>query len=164
MIVATLMAALAAGPVKAEELPAAQGDVLLTISGKIANTNSGKNATFDRQMLEGLGLVDVTTTTPWHGADRMRFTGVPLSVLLHYVGAEGTTVTALALDDYQSEFPVSDTEEIDVLLAMKLNGEDMTVRTRGPLFIIYPYDSSSTLNTKTYYARSAWQVARLIIR
>ena len=155
---------LASGPVWAEKLPLPSGDVLLTISGDIENTNTDGAAQFDRRMLERLGLVDVTTVTPWHGLEEMRFSGVPLSVLLDYVGAHGITITAVALDDYRVDIPMPDSVETGVILALKLNGQDMTVKNRGPLFVIYPYDTSDVLDTKIYYARSAWQVARLIIK
>jgi len=39
----------------------------------------------------------------------------------------------------------------------------MQVRDKGPLFIIYPYDSMQELQSQTYYTRSAWQVAKLIV-
>jgi hypothetical protein len=51
-----------------------------------------------------------------------------------------------------------------VILAIKRNGEYMSVRDKGPLFVIYPYDSSPDLKSQTYYARSAWQVAKIDVR
>lgn len=37
----------------------------------------------------------------------------------------------------------------------------MAIRDKGPLFIVYPYDSDSQLQNQLYYTRSAWQVAKL---
>ncbi|HBQ6508802.1 TPA: oxidoreductase, partial [Klebsiella variicola subsp. variicola] len=45
----------------------------------------------------------------------------------------------------------------------KMNGEYMRVRDKGPLFIVYPYDSSTELQNQIYYSRSAWQVSKIII-
>ncbi|MDH3537347.1 MAG: hypothetical protein OER87_16515, partial [Gammaproteobacteria bacterium] len=39
----------------ADSLQAPTGKVILTVSGKIANTNAGDRAEFDREMLEALG-------------------------------------------------------------------------------------------------------------
>ena len=50
-----------------------------------------------------------------------------------------------------------------VILALKRDGVYMPVRDKGPLFIVYPYDSDSDLQHRRYYSRSAWQVARLIV-
>ena len=36
--------------------------------------------------------------------------------------------------------------------------------TKGPLFIVYPFDRKPELATPTYYDRSAWQLQRLEIK
>jgi hypothetical protein len=51
-----------------------------------------------------------------------------------------------------------------VLLALKRNGEYMPVRDKGPLFIVYPFDSRPELKHQRFYSRSAWQLARLDVR
>ncbi|QCM12298.1 oxidoreductase [Agrobacterium tumefaciens] len=139
-----------------------QGKPILTISGNITNTNAEGSAQFDRDMVEALGMVTVETTTPWHDG-RVRFDGVSLAKLMDIVGAKGTTVTAVALNDYVSTIPVEDFKKFNVILAIKLDGNYMTVREKGPLFVIYPYDSDPELQKQTYYSRSAWQVAKLIV-
>jgi hypothetical protein len=40
----------------------------------------------------------------------------------------------------------------------------MTVRDKGPLFIIYPYDSNPDLKAQKYYSRSVWQIARIEVK
>lgn len=72
-------------------------------------------------------------------------------------------MTAVALNDYTTELPIADFERYGVLLAMKRDGNDMSVRDMGPLFIVYPYDSKPELNAQQFYARSAWQVAKLVV-
>ncbi len=139
-----------------------QGKAILIISGNIANTNADGAAQFDRDMLEALGMETVETTTPWHDG-RVRFEGVPLAKLMDVVGAKGSSITAVALNDYTSTIPMEDFRKFNVILAVKLDGKYMTVREKGPLFVIYPYDSDPELQKQTYYSRSAWQVARLIV-
>jgi hypothetical protein len=136
---------------------------ILTISGKIAVTNKEDTAQFDRAMLESLGLVTVETTTPWHEG-KVKFEGVSMDKLMKLVGATGERVMVVALNDYTTEIPMEDFGKFNVILAIKRNGEYMPVRDKGPLFVIYPYDSSPDLKTQTYYARSAWQVAKIIVR
>lgn len=147
----------------AQDLPTPQGEVILTIDGAIAHTNVDGTAQFDRKMLEGLGVVDVTTGTPWFDG-KMTFSGAPLAAVLERVGAQGDMIKAVALNDYETDIPVSDAKDTGVILAMKVNGRDMTVRDKGPIFVIYPFDREDRLETQTYYSRSAWQVTRLSIR
>ena len=149
-------------PGAAGDLPAPTEKALLTISGKIANTNRAGAAVLDRPMLESLGLATIDTKTPWY-AGPVHFEGVRMETLMRHVGATGETVTAVALNDYSSEIPLSDFDRFGVLLALKRGGSYMPVSDKGPLFIVYPYDSSPELQSQKYYSRSAWQVARMIV-
>lgn len=143
-------------------LPTANGKLILTISGAIATTNRSNEAVFDRALLETLGSERIKTTTPWSsGADE--FEGVGLETLMRVVGATGLTVTAYALNDFTTKLPVSDFSRFHPILALKRNGEYMPVRDKGPLFIVYPYDSDPELRQQLYYNRSAWQIARLVV-
>ena len=63
-----------------------------------------------------------------------------------------------ALNDYVTEIPVADFRDNPVILATAIDGKSLSVREKGPIFIIYPFDEQPSLNNETYYGRSAWQV------
>ncbi len=84
--------------------------------------------------------------------------------LMAEVGATGSSLVAYALNDYSTEIPMEDFTRYPVMLALKRNGEYMPVRDKGPLFIVYPYDSSPELKHQKYYSRSAWQVAKMVVK
>ena len=111
-------------------------------------------------MLEALGMDSFETTTPWYNG-AVRFEGVRMHRLLQTVGASGDSVTAVALNDYTTDIPLADFKRYGVLLAMKRDRNDMPVRDKGPLFIVYPYNSKPELQSQKFYSRSAWQVASL---
>jgi hypothetical protein len=69
-----------------------------------------------------------------------------------------------AINDYVTEIPRSDFETWPVILAIRHNGEAMPVRDKGPIFVIYPFDSDNTLNSEVYYGRSAWQVKSIEVK
>ncbi|MGU3413951.1 molybdopterin-dependent oxidoreductase [Enterobacteriaceae bacterium C23F] len=146
----------------AGEIPKPAGKVLLTMSGNIENTNEGDKAVFDLESLEKLGLVSFQTTSPWYDG-RTTFTGISLQKLMDYVGAKGSVVKVTALNDYTTDIPLNDFKKYNVILALKINGEYMRVRDKGPLFVVYPYDSLPELNNQIYYSRSAWQVSKMKI-
>lgn len=146
----------------AEPLSKPRAKPVLVISGAIQNTNNGNVAEFDREMLEAVGMQKIQTTSPWYDK-RTNFEGVSLDKLMTLVGAQGTKITAIALNDYTTGLPISDFKEFNVILALKRDGHYMPVRDKGPLFIIYPYDSDPQLQSQTYYTRSAWQVAKIIV-
>jgi hypothetical protein len=135
------------------------GKPILTVTGKIA----GDTVAFDREQLESLGLVTVETKTPWYD-HVVKFEGVPLDKLMEKVGAKGEKVVAVALNDYSSEIPIEDFAKYKTILALKRDGQYMPVRDKGPLFVIYPYDSQPELKSHKFYSRSVWQVTRLEVK
>jgi hypothetical protein len=147
----------------AQSLKAPAEKPILTISGKVATTNKEGEAQFDRPMLEALGMVTVETTTPWY-TGKVKFEGVPLDKLMKQVGASGERAVVVALNDYSSEIPIEDFAKHNVILALKRNGQYMPVSDKGPLFIIYPFDSTPELKSQTFYSRSVWQVAKIIVK
>lgn len=165
-VLATAMAGLyivfGASVARAEGLQNPSGKPILTISGQIESTNVGDSAAFDRSMLEALEMVSFETMTPWYDQP-VKFEGVRLDKLMALVGATGDRVRAVALNDYVTEIPISDFSEYGPIVALKRDGEYMPVRDKGPLFVVYPYDSDPALQSQTYYSRSAWQLSQLIV-
>jgi hypothetical protein len=137
--------------------------VVLSVTGRVARTNAVGRADFDMDMLAALPQRQVVTHTPWHQAEQT-FAGPLLRDVLAEAGSHGNTLVAVALNDYRCEIPVEDTTQFDVILARLHNGEPMRVRDKGPLFVVYPFDSDPRLRSERYYARSAWQLRSLIVQ
>ncbi|TYL48040.1 molybdopterin-dependent oxidoreductase [Marinomonas sp. IMCC 4694] len=149
--------------VQAQTLPTPKGKVILTVMGSIKNTNTAeKTAQFDRDMLMDLEVVQVTTNTPWsEGVDVYR--GPLLRSLLAAVGASEGTLSVTALNDYSASVPSEDGSKYNLILAMDMNGEPMTVRKKGPLFLLYPFDEDPSLNNEVIHNRSVWQIKSITV-
>ena len=130
---------------------------VLTITGKLRQPNLRGTAVFDMPMLERLPQVSYVTRTPWFAQAR-KFTGPLLRDVLATAGAQGSALRAVALNDYRVDIPFDDALRIDVVLARLLDDKPMSVRDKGPLFIIYPFDQQSQLRNAVYYTRCAWQL------
>lgn len=139
------------------------GEVVLTVSGRISRPNQGTEARLSREMIMALPQRSFTTATPWFVGPR-RFEGPYLRDLLALVGATGTELRAQALNDYRADLPLSDSHNMDVILAMSIDGQPLRVRDKGPLFIIYNFDARPELRKEIYYARCVWQLSRLEVR
>lgn len=147
-------------PLSARALVAPAGPVVLTVSGRLRETNQRNAAVFDMAMLERLPQISFSTRTPWYSQAR-KFTGPLLRDVLAAVGSRGTLVRAVALNDYSVDIPVEDSQLYDLMLARLLDDKPMPVREKGPLFIIYPFDQHQALRNALYYSRCAWQVKAL---
>jgi hypothetical protein len=139
-----------------------QGPVVLTVSGKIGNANSGQAADFDMEMLEGLGRLTLRTSTPWTDGTQV-FRGVLMRDVLAAAGATGDTVRAIALNDYSYVIEVSDFLDFPVLIATDMNGDRMRVRDKGPLWIVYPRDDYAELRSKDIDYKMVWQLRELVV-
>lgn len=158
------LAALSVAPVVAQEpLPEPTGRVILVVSGNIAVTNSDEGAAFDREMLYALGLTEIATSTPWTDGVPT-FKGVLARTVLERVGAEGTTVLASALNDYTVPVPIADFMDYDVLLATEMNGQEMQVSDKGPVWIVYPRDQNPGLQNRELHDRWVWQLKSLKVQ
>lgn len=146
----------------AQALDAPKNKVVLTVGGQLGQTNKGTNAVFDMAMLEKLPQNTFTTKTPWDNKP-VQFSGPLLRDLLDAVQARGTTIKAIALNDYKISIPAEDARKFGVVVALKMDGKAIPVRTKGPLFIVYPFDSAKELQAATYYERSIWQLKAIDI-
>lgn len=144
----------------ADGLAQPDGPVILTVSGNIANTNSPDGARFDRAMLEALNQRTTTANTPWFDGPR-DFDGPLASAILDVVGAQGDTMRVIALNDYAAEVPVEDARKFPMIFATHLDGQMMSVRDKGPLFLIYPFDEFPELFNEIYFGRSVWQITQI---
>ena len=134
--------------------------VILEISGSISERNAGESAQFDLPMIDALPQRETVTATPWYDGPQS-FSGPLLRDLMAQVGAQGTMLRVIAINDYAVEIPFSDLQDYPVILASRHDGHPMSVRDKGPLFVVFPFDEVPSLNNEVYYSRSAWQVSRI---
>jgi len=157
----TMLAAIGL-PFASWALDAPKGKVVLTVSGKVGAPNRGDKAVFDMAMLEALPQKTFTTMTPWEKAP-VKFSGPLLRDVLAAVKARGNTLKAVALNDYRITIPLEDAAKFDVVVAHRMNDQPIPVRTKGPLFVVYPFDNNPALQNTVYYERSIWQLGGLEI-
>lgn len=139
------------------------GDVILTITGNVAHANAGNTAQFDAAMLDKLASRTGQMETPWT-TGKVTFSGPLLRAILEEAGADGTELTVKALNDYAAEVPMEDAKTLDTILATKMDGNPMSVRDKGPLFLVYPFDLNPDLYNEKYFSRSVWQIKEIDVR
>lgn len=161
LIVAAIAAICSATSALALDKPT--GDVILTITGHVGHANVGNTAQFDAAMLDKLASRSGQMETPWT-TGKVTFSGPLLRAILDEAGADGTKLSVKALNDYAADVPMEDAKSLDTILATKMNGNTMSVRDKGPLFLIYPFDLDPTLYNEKYFSRSVWQIKEIDVR
>ncbi len=143
-------------------LPQPSGPVVLEVTGNIRGTNGDGVARFDRRMLEALGSSKLKTSSAWTVGEP-EFEGALARDLLDLVGAEGAAVTASALNDYVVTVPLEELRRYPVMLALKMNGEHLKIKDKGPIWIVYPRDQHKELQDSLTDKKWVWQLYKLHI-
>lgn len=152
----TLLAALAILTCVLDPALAAGKGVILTVTGAV----KGASVEFDREGLERLESREASMETPWTEG-RVTFRGPLLKAVLEAAGADGKRLVVKALNDYSAEIPIGDATGLATILAMSVDGNALSVREKGPLFLIYPFDLEPGLYNEKYFARSVWQISEI---
>lgn len=135
----------------------AQDEIVLTV------TNGDDVVEYDLSTLEAMSSTTFETTTIWTEGPQT-FTGVSLQALLQDLDIDDGVILASAINDYTVEIPVSDAVTGGPIIAYSNNGSAMSIRDKGPLWIVYPYDSKTEYQAETIYSRSIWQLDRIAVK
>lgn len=169
-LLASLLLSFFSASAYAAELPKPTGPTLLEIVGNIKHHNatiqvdgqSQMAAVFDLELLEALPAETIRTRTPWtEGVTE--FTGVRVDVLLKHVGAETQHLYLQALDEYSVEIVDDPFNSYPIIVAYKKNGDYMSVRELGPLWVMYPFDDFPKLNSEQSRAHCIWQLTKIMV-
>jgi hypothetical protein len=108
--------------------------------------------------IEAMPQQEFETDTPWADAPQ-RFTGPRLADIVALGGEDVANAHVVALNDYSADIPAEDWAEHVPILAVRVDGELMKVRDKGPFWVMYPIDSDpGVLGSELYYSRMVWQV------
>lgn len=94
-----------------------------------------------------------------------RARGPLLKDVLELSGFSGKTLLAVGFDRYEAEIPAGDMNDYRVLAAREVDGTVLTLRNKGPLWIVYPSEAHPHLQLNPIYeARSVWQLKEINVR
>jgi hypothetical protein len=130
---------------------------LLTVSGNVAGQSP---YTFTDQDLSALEQVEFTTTTLWT-AGLKKFSGPSLKTLLAAVGAGPGALKLQAANDYHAILSQDMIEYNAPIIANRINDRPFGVREKGPLWLMFPYDSRIDYRSEDVYAVSVWQLQHI---
>ncbi|MEM1360360.1 MAG: molybdopterin-dependent oxidoreductase [Pseudomonadota bacterium] len=123
----------------------------------------GSTQGFSNEEIREMPTTEFETSTIWtEGVTH--FTGVELHTLLEDLGVESGMLKAVAANDYAVQIPVDDAMVGGPIIAYDLNGAPMSLRDKGPLWIVYPYDSDHHYQSEVIYSRSIWQLTRIEVQ
>ena len=141
---------------------ATHNQIILTLSANTTNSTNVQSIEFTREQLASLPTVSVTTSNPWTQGQHV-YLGFSAEALLSLAKMTGKTLKITALNDYATEIPLTDFIEYGAIFATHMDSQPMGVRHRGPVMVIYPFDTYPEIRNETFYGRSIWQIRTLQI-
>lgn len=140
-----------------DKVPAPAGKVVLVLRGG-TTTNVGHELRLDLDQLDALESVEYTVDDTLATGRRVTFSGPLVRTVLELAGAEDATVMHVeALNDYAVDVPVSDADDLPLLLATRMDGKRMSVARYGPTRFVYPTEGYG-LDPAVYEPRWIWQL------
>lgn len=123
----------------------------------------GKLETFTYEELVAMPQTQVITKNDYID-DPATFSGPRLREILVRYGIESNAELRLrALNDFSVVVPASDAFDFDVILALLRDGERMSIRDKGPIWVIYPMDDHPELRDDSYNSRLIWQLESISV-
>jgi len=138
---------------------AGESNRILEITGLITDDS----VTLDFRAVHDLPITTIETSTVVTDGIHS-FTGFLMRDLLEKVQSTGETVTAIALNDYAVDIPITDFYDYDVVVAYEMDGETLMRDDKGPLWIVYPRDDHQALQDIRFDYRWVWQLYQIDIK
>ncbi|MDA0151422.1 hypothetical protein OH460_03780 [Vibrio sp. Makdt] len=131
---------------------------ILASSGLTVFDQIGKKHEMTREQLLLLPQTEIKTVLPWAEGESV-YSGVTLQAILETMDLSiSPLVTIVALNDYKVAVPKEDFDDYQPIIAIKQNGEFMSVRDKGPYWLIYPLSSQPDINNTDFHAKMIWQI------
>jgi hypothetical protein len=141
----------------------AASDIVLTIERQ-ASAGGEAKLELTREDLTALPQITVRESNQYVD-DVTEFSGPLGRVVVDLIGrGTGDTIVLTAANDYSIEAPLSDFDRFDVVFAMVMDGKEMSLRDKGPIWVIYPISTSSELQDPIYNSRLVWQLSHMEIK
>jgi hypothetical protein len=134
---------------------AASNNIILSVSSKL-----GPSVELDDAALAKLPQQKMRIPTPWFSTEQT-FEGPLLRDVLKLANIKNGNIKLVALNDYEISIPVVDAFQYEVIVARKRNDKLMTIRDKGPLFIMYPFQNHAELRITEYFRRCSWQLRKI---
>jgi hypothetical protein len=116
------------------------------------------------QDLSALKQQEIITSSLWTTGVNT-FTGPNLKDVVELWGAldDIAEIHLIAFDNYQIDIPKDLINDTHPVVANRFNGEAYSLRQKGPLWIMFPFDESDDMQTGLYQSRAVWHLTTIEI-
>ena len=110
--------------------------------------------------LQQLPQYEMRVKLPWTN-ETHTYSGPYLEDVLLMANVSGQWLTMYALDHYQISFHFQRIKKYKPILALRIDEKLLTIRTKGPLWVILPMSEYKELNAAIYHDFMVWQLVKI---
>lgn len=126
----------------------------------IIATPEGESKQYTQAQLLAFPQHEITTNLPWT-EEKHTYSGPYLEDVLQASQVAGQWLSIEALDKYKVDVNFEKIKEFKPILALKRDGKLLTIRTKGPIWLILPVDYHSELSAALYNDFMVWHLVRI---
>lgn len=136
---------------------------LIFASPKLVIASGTDIVVFDREELEAFPQTTIVTQSPFFDGE-VRFTGPTVKRIIDSFELSGNTQIKLhALNDYSVTASVKEILSLDAIIATRQDSKIMSVRNRGPFWVMLPLSNRPELDHENYHRFMIWQLSRITL-
>lgn len=114
--------------------------------------------------LMGLDQVEITTSNEFVDGKKVFKGPLVRDILILCRAGDARQVSLIAANDYQVEVDAQEFFKYDAILALSMDGEMLSKRDKGPIWVIYPMSDHAELRKPIYNSRLIWQLVKMEYR
>lgn len=144
----------------------AQAETILTITGK-SLLGQGKTVELSMQDIKAMPQAKLLSKNDYTEKEVLFEGPLVRDALSGFSFDANSVVRATAANDYFVDIPASEFLDYRVVLAVTMDGKEMSLRDKGPIWIIYPVEEFSTDSTPSIAVvnhRLIWQLISLDVQ
>jgi hypothetical protein len=131
-------------------------DTILTVR----NVTEGRSVSFSYDDLLELPQTEFHTGTIWT-SEVNGYSGPSLAAVLDAAKMPYADMRIYAINDYNIDFPAEKIAADAPILTIQVNGEPFSVREKGPIWLLFPFDDHDDYRTEDNFALSVWQLLQI---
>lgn len=123
--------------------------------------NGNQSLELSLEDLEAMPQATVATTNDFVDG-KVTYRGPLVRDVLARVGLDkADNVRFTAANDYYVDIPTQNFRDYDAILALEADGERLSRRDKGPIWLMYPISDYPALRDPIYTRRLIWQVVKI---
>lgn len=131
-------------------------EAILTVNSVV----DGRSVSFTYEELLALPQTEFRTGTIWT-SDVDSYAGPSLVAVLDAAEMPLDNLRIYAINDYNVELPTDRISADAPVLALQVNGRPFSIREKGPIWLLFPFDDDDSYRTEDHFALSVWQLQQI---